>query len=182
MFNARRGGLSVAVLYWRVEKTRRRTLELAAGLGTRRTAVRRPQPLGSCCSLLFSRTGRTCVKVVALCGSILWKICCVPCDSRPRTPRRTDPSARLSHTHAPGAHQRDRFQAGVFQSGQPFGHAPPFCCISRKLVQTAVFPPLRGSVVFQAGLEPWASARHGKELVQDWWFWFVCLLFFLKKI
>lgn len=33
MFNARRGGLSVAVLYWRVEKTQRRTLELAAGLG-----------------------------------------------------------------------------------------------------------------------------------------------------
>lgn len=36
MFNARRGGLRVAVLYWLIEKTRRRTLELTAGLGTRR--------------------------------------------------------------------------------------------------------------------------------------------------
>lgn len=36
MFNARRGGLRVAVLYWLIEKTRRRTLELTAGLDTRR--------------------------------------------------------------------------------------------------------------------------------------------------
>lgn len=163
MFNARRGGLSVAVLYWRVEKTQRRTLELAAGLGTRRTAVRRSQPLVSCCSSLFSCTGRSCVKVVALCASISWNICSVPCDCdcdwRSRTSRRTDPSARLRR-HAHGCHRRERFQPGSFEFGHALGHASLFCSISRKLVETTVFPPLRGSVAFRPGLEPWASARH----------------------
>lgn len=138
MFNARRGGLSVAVLYWRVEKTQRRTLELAAGLGTRRTAVPRSQPPVSCCSSLFSCTGRTCVKVVARCGAILWNICSSPCDSRSGTSRRTDPSARL-RTHAHGSTADSDFRLASPSSANRLATHPHFAAFPGNLWRQQCF-------------------------------------------
>lgn len=114
MFNARRGGLSLAVLYWCM----RRTLELTAALGTRGTRFQAVQPLLSCCSSLLSRTGRTSVKVVALCGEMR-DICSVGGDSRsPHACRGAPIPPRLTRSPFPKS-EKEPSQAGILPFGQP---------------------------------------------------------------
>lgn len=114
MFNARRGGLSLAVLYWCM----RRTLELTAALGTRGTRFQAVQPLLSCCSSLLSRTGRTSVKVVALCDEMR-DICSVGGDSRSPHAAAAHRSLRAWRAHLFPKPEKEPSQAGILPFGQP---------------------------------------------------------------